>query len=225
MHYKRMQKHGCLEPSGYSKNSSHIRIFRRDRRRWENIVFRTKGLVGWKCFDDFRKECGGERPPGDMGIYPIDASVPIGPGNWQWIKIKRGKDITHDRKTKAGRARYLEGLSKSKEMSTKDYHRSYNLKKAYGITLEEYLKLLEMQRGLCSCCGNQETATRHGKLKTLSVDHDHKSGRVRGLLCVMCNSMLGYSCDDPERLAAGIEYLRENGSLAQSVLERSRSYS
>jgi hypothetical protein len=55
------------------------------------------------------------------------------------------------------------------------------LKREFGITVEQYRKMLEHQGGKCATCGHPP------KIRRLSVDHDHKTGRVRGLLCGICN--------------------------------------
>ena len=69
--------------------------------------------------------------------------------------------------------------------------RTYHLKKQYGITPEEYDKLLMAQKGKCYACGR---APKPGK-RRLAVDHDHKIGNcreaVRALLCWFCNRVLG----------------------------------
>ncbi|ALA48165.1 endonuclease VII [Mycobacterium phage Phlei] len=73
----------------------------------------------------------------------------------------------------------------------------------YGITEEEYWKIYEFQGGSCYIC---RRAT--GQKKRLSVDHDHKTGIVRGLLCASCNRyVLGHLRDDPEALERAIDYL------------------
>jgi hypothetical protein len=80
-------------------------------------------------------------------------------------------------------------------------NREKHLKTRYGITLDDYVALVEKQEGRCACCNNLE--------KNLLVDHDHDSDKVRGLLCINCNSMLGYALDNPRRLELGIEYLNK----------------
>ena len=90
--------------------------------------------------------------------------------------------------------------------------RSYNLKHNFGITLQEYKRMAKQQRNLCAICGKSETGTngRWGK-KTLqlAVDHDHNTGRVRGLLCRRCNQAIGKMDDNPELLDKAAAYLRE----------------
>lgn len=62
----------------------------------------------------------------------------------------------------------------------------------YGITLQDYQRISKAQNDLCAICGHPEMSNGvNGKIRVLSVDHNHKSGKVRGLLCFMCNSTLG----------------------------------
>ena len=63
--------------------------------------------------------------------------------------------------------------------------RSGKLRRAFGLTLEQYQEMFEAQGGLCALC-NQE-----GQRRLLAVDHDHVTGRIRGLLCHICNTALG----------------------------------
>lgn len=56
----------------------------------------------------------------------------------------------------------------------------------YGLTLEEYDRMLETQGGGCGICGGTNPDGRR-----LHVDHDHKTGKVRGLLCINCNYLIG----------------------------------
>lgn len=83
-------------------------------------------------------------------------------------------------------------------------------KTRYGITTAEYDALLEKQGGGCAICGTKipgGNATKH-----FFVDHDHKTGRVRGLLCNAHNLMLGHAQDLPEILDQGAAYLRAHHS-------------
>lgn len=65
------------------------------------------------------------------------------------------------------------------------YAKNYRLKMRYGITLEEYDRLFELQHGVCAICGEIQIG------KRLAVDHDHKTGQIRGLLCYRCNIFAG----------------------------------
>ena len=70
----------------------------------------------------------------------------------------------------------------------------------YGLTKEEHDAMLLLQNNLCAICNKT-------KDKTLHVDHDHKTGRVRGLLCYSCNTGIGLLKDDIKYLANAIKYL------------------
>lgn len=84
--------------------------------------------------------------------------------------------------------------------ANQDKYRDTVLQNKYGITLREYVLLLEKQNGVCAICGNEG-------LNRLAVDHCHKTGVVRGLLCAQCNHGLGNFKDDPKLLISAIDYL------------------
>ena len=78
----------------------------------------------------------------------------------------------------------------------------------YGLKRGEYDKLFEAQGGVCAICGQP-------RKQRLSVDHDHKTGLVRGLCCRMCNGRLLTSArDNPETLRAAADYLENPPALA-----------
>jgi len=70
----------------------------------------------------------------------------------------------------------------------------------FGLALDDYKRLVELQHGLCACCGQPETAlnNRNGELRGLSIDHDHQTGKVRQLLCHRCNIVIGLVKEDPD---------------------------
>lgn len=107
-----------------------------------------------------------------------------------------------------------DSLSKSKKyyrdniVSKKNYHKKHYLYKTYGITLEEYNEKLLQQNGKCAICKKYETSVdRSGNIKSLAVDHNHKTGKIRSLLCDNCNKALGYIQDDIDLLKSFIRYL------------------
>ena len=85
--------------------------------------------------------------------------------------------------------------------------RPYQLKTKYGITQEDYNKLLEEQGSKCAICGTEDGASAKGS-STFSIDHCHDTGKVRGLLCNTCNRGLGLFKDNPAVLRAAIQYLK-----------------
>lgn len=89
--------------------------------------------------------------------------------------------------------------------------RSRQLKYKYGITLEEFEKLLERQGGKCACCGvtknNTTGSSRNGW--NFAVDHCHETNKIRGLLCNQCNRGIGMLGDTPEALLRAYNYLKD----------------
>ena len=90
-----------------------------------------------------------------------------------------------------------------------EYKKDWKLKKLYGLELEDYKRLLEQQGGVCAICGKGETVIdkKTGLVRSLSVDHNHINGNVRGLLCNKCNRALGLFEDDPELLLKAFVYM------------------
>lgn len=70
----------------------------------------------------------------------------------------------------------------------------------YGITTNIYFNKLQIQNNKCAICLNED-------IRRLSVDHDHKSGKIRGLLCIKCNSGLGLFKDDRRLISRALRYL------------------
>lgn len=97
----------------------------------------------------------------------------------------------HRRATKASAARYPEKLAARK--------RRYQVRK-YGLTLDQHAAMLRAQDGRCAICLTKPSVD-------LCIDHDHATGRVRGLLCGRCNKALGGFKDDQDALLRALKYL------------------
>ncbi len=82
------------------------------------------------------------------------------------------------------------------------------MRTAYGMTLLEYEEMLTIQKGVCAVCGSAGGG--RGVTRTLAVDHCHKTGTVRGLLCPQCNVALGMVKDNASTLAALAMYLEKH---------------
>jgi Recombination endonuclease VII len=76
----------------------------------------------------------------------------------------------------------------------------------YDLTPEQYESLYASQDGRCKICQSAKLANEDGELV---VDHDHQTGKVRGLLCHHCNLILGHAKDSPDILRAAVAYLEE----------------
>jgi len=83
------------------------------------------------------------------------------------------------------------------------YARDWRLRSEYGLTADDYQAMVAQQGERCAICGTKPK-------NTLSVDHSHAHGHVRGLLCTGCNRGLGYFSDDPAIIERAITYLRKH---------------
>jgi hypothetical protein len=84
--------------------------------------------------------------------------------------------------------------------------RKYHLKKTFGITLEQYDAMLMKQGRRCAICNTTDPRGRGKKETTWDIDHNAKTGEVRGLLCHPCNLVLGYY--EKYHIPVGVEYQR-----------------
>lgn len=90
------------------------------------------------------------------------------------------------------------------------------LRREYRLSPSEFDALLKAQGGACAICRFPETKIhRDGSVTRLSVDHDHETGAVRGLLCSGCNVGLGSFADDPEALRAAVDYVERHRKKAR----------
>lgn len=139
--------------------------------------------------------------------------------------------VNKDKNSKSGydswckkcREIYCKEYTKRPEVRMRDnlYHKKYRqtshgqlnitntrLKSYYGITLEEYNTLFIKQKGVCAICNQEETGTFKGTTKRLSVDHEHITGKIRGLLCYKCNLIIGQWADNILYFQNAIKYLK-----------------
>ena len=110
-------------------------------------------------------------------------------------------EFPKNRASKDGLADYCKPCHNAKTRASVRRHggaRHYHLRGRYGIGAPEVAALIEAQRSLCAICLRKPA---------VQVDHDHKSGRVRGILCDGCNGALGAFDESEERIRRAIEYL------------------
>lgn len=113
--------------------------------------------------------------------------------------------IKNQEKYKAlNRIWYKENIEQQKayNYSRRDKSRDYHLKKLYGMSSTDYIVMLQKQNGQCAICFQFPNDK-----KPLAVDHCHKTGKIRGLLCTRCNLSIGALNDDPLLLESAIKYL------------------
>ena len=100
-------------------------------------------------------------------------------------------------------------------------NRRSHLKRKYGITIEQYDEMLASQGGVCAICEREPNPN-----ISLHVDHDHETGRIRGLTCFRCNQAMGAFGEDPSLLRAAASYLErhdpEDVDVRAAVVRRIR---
>lgn len=97
----------------------------------------------------------------------------------------------------------------SKRRNT-EVRKSKYVQERYGINLDQFKALLASQNGTCAICAKEETIADYRGVRALSIDHDHVSNKVRGILCMKCNRALGGFCDSIELLERAVAYLKDN---------------
>lgn len=206
MHRKRQARHGTIDDSvgkliieGYAKLESHPLY-----EVWRNFTRYKNGsevCEEWKVFPNFVRDAG-EKPSGNFRLCRINPEIKFGPGNVRWQEISAPND---DDSKKA----YMREYMREARKNNPEYFFNKDLQKYYGITADDYYKMLSSQNGVCAICGREERRRdKFGNLTRLHVDHCHETHQVRGLLCRACNISLGNFEDNVTYLRNAISYLQ-----------------
>ena len=97
--------------------------------------------------------------------------------------------------------------------------RDSDLRRKFGISLEDYESMLDEQHSRCLICGRHFSEV-GGKGDGLVVDHCHKTGKIRGLLCSNCNTALGLLQEDPSSLRRAVAYLTDGTVADRKVTQK-----
>lgn len=100
-----------------------------------------------------------------------------------------------------------------KQDKYRKYGQRWRLKAYYGLTAEQYEELADQQGNVCAIC--KQTNTKKGRSTRLVVDHDHDTGKIRGLLCDHCNRALGLLKDSTVALESALAYLRKHNDSSK----------
>jgi hypothetical protein len=133
-------------------------------------------------------------------IKPYDRFSPRG---------RRGDTMVYKSTCKECSASRARAWARENAEQHRNTRHARELRETYGISPDDYNEMLSTQGGVCAICGKAETRT-HGRTGTefrLAVDHDHETGRVRGLLCQGCNRGIGLLGDNVERLRKAADYV------------------
>lgn len=192
------------------------------RRLWRRTIRENGGVVGWDSYETFVTSVEGLPLTKDSCLQNSSIAC-IGPSNFSLgVGAPRAR---FNYKTPEGKRAY----DRDSRAKNRDRHKNYELKKAFGITINDYRRMLSEQNGVCAVCKKPETEVRRGKLQTLSVDHCHVTNVVRSLLCGYCNRAIGYLKDDPEIIRSAAQYVefhaasiaeqQQKSSVASNVIQ------
>lgn len=187
---------GCDRDS-FAKNLCALHYQRAEhplKATWKLLRSRAQGAypIGWDDFDQFVREVG-DRPSVHHQLRRPDSTKPWSTENMVW------REPLHDGKRKRTREEAIV------------YTRTWELRKKYNLSREEYEAMQTRQDGKCACCGGEETArNRMGHVRPLAVDHNHRTSAVRELICHRCNALVGLADDDVAVLRAAIAYLERH---------------
>ena len=139
-----------------------------------------------------------DRQPVTPGVKPVALDDPV-------LEERRLRKLEqHRRYYEKNREHILEKnaewKAKARENGWSRSDNNHYLGYKYGITLDEYEEMLAGQNGVCASCGTPPSG------RKLSVDHDHETGVIRGLLCQPCNTALGLLKESPDRIASLLAY-------------------
>jgi len=119
-------------------------------------------------------------------------------------------DLVKQRKYRNRMGESLNAIRRLRYKANPLKHKNSELKKLYGITLDEFYAMLKSQGNKCAICGDTKEKINEGKRFNFQVDHCHKTGRIRGILCFMCNNALGKWRDSVEILTSAIAYINNS---------------
>jgi len=128
-------------------------------------------------------------------------------------QLKHAVDFHYDKRSETGRFGICRDCINAQRRMWAAERRTQGVKRDvkpksysdFGITLAEYDEMFRKQNGVCAICKLPEITRR------LAVDHNHKTGKVRELLCAKCNRLLGFAAEDKQTLQSAINYLERHG--------------
>lgn len=197
-HYEMQRKYGRTEKKTKKVDQPLYRI-------WVDKQVKRILCEKWADFWTFAKDVG-ERPEGNFFLERKTEGL-FGPDNFEWKeKLQKHSNESdsewHARKWQDRKEKYPE------------FERIRHLKRHFGITKDDYIRMYEEQGGVCAICKQPENFLdkNTGKVRNLAVDHNHTTGKVRALLCFGCNSTVGRIEENIDRLPGIDAYLKQHNS-------------
>lgn len=197
-HYARMWRNGTTDKLYKGNKRSHYLYSCWFERKQRGVLCEE-----WQDFWTFLAGVG-ERPGRNFSLIRL-REEPYGPTNFEWrehLKRRPGesKKDWYARKWSSRREKFPE------------YEDDRWMRRKYGMTLEQYRKMDDAQKHKCAICGSEEQSFSYhnGRKKNLSIDHCHRTGKVRALLCFRCNGVIGKMEESIDLLTKAVNYLNKH---------------
>jgi protein-arginine kinase activator protein McsA len=147
----------------------------------------------------------------DLTYFAIQKGAKLGVRNYCKTCVNIKSTTNYMKKEKKPLQTREDSLQKKRiwYAGNKERNKNNRLRKVYGISLEQYNFLVNLQTGQCACCQKPT--------KLLYVDHCHETGKIRGLLCQQCNAGIGLLGDTLTDIEKAVAYLK--GTYGQDYLE------
>jgi hypothetical protein len=158
----------------------------------------------YKCKETKDESCFGSNKAKKGGLHDVCKPCAV-----NHIRDQREKNGDSRKRKYWADAEYRESVkTKVRDAARKNPEWKHRTRlRKYGLTEEKYATMQDEQQGLCAICRN--------KMEKVCIDHDHRTGCVRGLLCVNCNSGIGYLQDSATVLFRAYEYITHYGGYGQ----------
>lgn len=201
-HYRMWVKRGLPNSSfGYGERQTHPLY-----NSWCSTRRTKEGREpAWDDFWNFVNDVKDSKPEPSAdekyALSRVDIKKKFGPDNFYWRKLLPSTESSKEHQ------RRWRKLNPDKAKSTL-------LKKQFGIGLNDYIEMFERQGGKCYICGipGNVFSEKKNLSTTLVVDHCHKTGKIRKLLCYGCNTGLGLFKDNPAVLRRAAAYIKEHSA-------------
>lgn len=201
-HRKRLARKGTLNstrPEGWGQRENHPLYQSWCWMRRQAATVDSHWGNFWNFVEDVK-----DRPDG-CTLRRLDENKPYGPTNWTW-KHKIEIDVAHGVDSSKYHNEYVKEYRRLNPNKAKEH----DLKKSFGITYEQFSDMKALQNSVCAICKKPERAVYKGVVRNLAVDHDHQTGKIRGLLCTQCNQGIGSLQHDVELFKVAIVYLEKH---------------
>lgn len=160
-------------------------------------------------FEHTCKSCRKERMRSKYSAAPEKKQA----RNKAWLAANSEKHAQYRRQWQEANREKMRAYSREWQKSNEIKSAEKSLKKKYGMVMRDYEVLLAAQGGVCAACKRPEREVANGKIRRLAVDHDHGTGKVRGLLCGGCNRSLGLLKENFDAAIGLAKYIQEHKGI------------